>query len=258
MGLFDKVKNKAAKIVTDQVDNLKNKDIGGINIGDMVKPLEDKTSKYIEQREVDKTEPSISLHLLPGEKLLSSIPNTKLRRDKNGYYYFSNHYDTDAEKFDLETYDVRYPKYTSKTETKTTGTIKTKGRMGSALVGGALAGPVGATIGASRGKKSTVDLTTKDVTITKGPMFVKDPILTVKLRSIETGSVKAFHAVATVGKKLDDANAFFKFREGRQNVEQLQPEQSPVEQVKELKELLDLGIITQEEFDTKKKELLNL
>lgn len=33
---------------------------------------------------------------------------------------------------------------------------------------------------------------------------------------------------------------------------------SPIEQVKELKELLDMGIITQNEFDTKKKQLLGL
>jgi len=34
--------------------------------------------------------------------------------------------------------------------------------------------------------------------------------------------------------------------------------QDPIEEVKKYKELLDLGIITQEEFDKKKKELLNL
>ena len=33
---------------------------------------------------------------------------------------------------------------------------------------------------------------------------------------------------------------------------------TPIEQVKELKELLDMGAISQEEFDQKKKELLNL
>ena len=32
----------------------------------------------------------------------------------------------------------------------------------------------------------------------------------------------------------------------------------PIEEVKKLKELLDMGILTQEEFDKKKKELLNL
>ncbi len=35
-------------------------------------------------------------------------------------------------------------------------------------------------------------------------------------------------------------------------------EKSPTEQVKELKELIDMGAISQEEFDKKKKELLNL
>ena len=35
-------------------------------------------------------------------------------------------------------------------------------------------------------------------------------------------------------------------------------EKSPAEQIKEFKELLDMGIITQEEFDAKKKQLLGL
>ncbi|WP_107839479.1 PH domain-containing protein [Metasolibacillus meyeri] len=37
-----------------------------------------------------------------------------------------------------------------------------------------------------------------------------------------------------------------------------QPQQSAVQQLKELKELVDLGILTNEEFELKKKELLNL
>ena len=32
----------------------------------------------------------------------------------------------------------------------------------------------------------------------------------------------------------------------------------PYEEIRKVKELLDMGIITQEEFDTKKKELLGL
>ena len=35
-------------------------------------------------------------------------------------------------------------------------------------------------------------------------------------------------------------------------------ETDPYEEVKKLKELLDMGIVTQEEFDTKKKQLLDL
>ena len=35
-------------------------------------------------------------------------------------------------------------------------------------------------------------------------------------------------------------------------------EKDPIEEVKKFKELLDLGAITQDEFDAKKKELLGL
>ena len=36
------------------------------------------------------------------------------------------------------------------------------------------------------------------------------------------------------------------------------PASSPVEEIKKYKELLDMGIITQDEFDIKKKQLLGL
>lgn len=44
----------------------------------------------------------------------------------------------------------------------------------------------------------------------------------------------------------------------KNEVDKVNNKESAVNQVKELKELLDLGIITQDEFDKKKKELLNL
>lgn len=40
--------------------------------------------------------------------------------------------------------------------------------------------------------------------------------------------------------------------------ETITPEQAPIQEIKQFKELLDAGILTQEEFDKKKKELLNL
>ena len=48
------------------------------------------------------------------------------------------------------------------------------------------------------------------------------------------------------------------FNSNQNNTTEVQNVKSPVEQVKELKELLDIGAISQEEFDKKKKELLNL
>lgn len=37
-----------------------------------------------------------------------------------------------------------------------------------------------------------------------------------------------------------------------------QPKEDPYEQLKKLKELLDMGILTQDEFDAKKKQILNI
>ena len=48
------------------------------------------------------------------------------------------------------------------------------------------------------------------------------------------------------------------FNSNQNNTTVVQNVKSPVEQVKELNELLDMGAISQEEFDKKKKELLNL
>ena len=48
------------------------------------------------------------------------------------------------------------------------------------------------------------------------------------------------------------------FNSNQNNTIVVQNVKSPVEQVKELKELLDMGTISQEEFDKKKKELLDL
>ncbi len=45
---------------------------------------------------------------------------------------------------------------------------------------------------------------------------------------------------------------------GNQNATVIQNVKSPAEQIKEYKELLDMGVLTQEEFDAKKKELLKL
>ena len=42
------------------------------------------------------------------------------------------------------------------------------------------------------------------------------------------------------------------------NIPQENNTNDPIEEVKRLKELLDMGILFQEEFDKKKKELLNL
>ena len=71
------------------------------------------------------------------------------------------------------------------------------------------------------------------------------------------------NTVGFVGKKYNEQALEIKeyienYNSNNNGTTIIQNVKSPVEQVKELKELLDIGAISQEEFDKKKKELLNL
>ena len=75
------------------------------------------------------------------------------------------------------------------------------------------------------------------------------------MEAIDTGELpqeenKKISAIVDKGK--DKIKGLFKKKEKEQTNE------DPYQQLKKLKELLDMGIISQEEFDTKKKELLKL
>lgn len=80
-----------------------------------------------------------------------------------------------------------------------------------------------------------------------------------------TAAVKDENSVMIAGQDEYDAMLELKSYIEKKILERNTPQQasqenskSPVEQVKELKELLDMEIITQEEFDLKKKELLGI
>lgn len=60
-----------------------------------------------------------------------------------------------------------------------------------------------------------------------------------------------------LAQKIQDILENNKFSNVKNNTTVIQ-QKSPAEQIKEFKELLDLGVISQEEFDAKKKQLLDL
>jgi hypothetical protein len=86
------------------------------------------------------------------------IGGLKFRKSGNGLYYFGKAFQEGAGKFKLVDFIWDGPQYNL--ISKTTGKNKTHGRAGSALVGAAVAGPVGAMVGASLGKKTKVNTTT--------------------------------------------------------------------------------------------------
>lgn len=141
---------------------------------------------------------------------------------------------------------------------KTSYHTKTKGRSGSALVGGLVAGPVGAMIGGSRGKKSTTTSTEKEVP-SRCHVHFEDPA--------HKEYVLPFLALSKQVSFLEDHFLYSKEFENSNdvhtdNVDKLNADSSNddsvADKLRNLKSLLDDGIITQEDFDAKKKQLLGL
>ena len=75
-----------------------------------------------------------------------------------------------------------------------------------------------------------------------------EPSKTDEIRSKVTSGIKSVGSKATglIGKI------------GKKQEQEIEPVSDPIEEIKKYKELLDLGIISQEEFDIKKKELLGI
>ncbi len=139
----------------------------------------------------------------------------------------------------------------------------TTGGVGRALVGGALFGNTGAIVGGVTGKKKTnkiiesliIRITVNDI---DNPIILL-PIISSKTKTSSKEYTSAFNQaqkiISTLNVIANDKKENF-----IQKVEVIEtPENGghdPYEQLKKMKELLDVGIITQEEFDAKKKEIL--
>ena len=130
--------------------------------------------------------------------------------------------------------------------------------MGGAVAGALLFGGVGAIIGSQLGTETRIDAVKTEVTEhdnRKVEFFYEDESgTTVSLILGPTAyeclmkliPEKAFDAVVTNAPQSEEV------------AQPTAPASASLSQLKELKELLDMGIITQEEFDAKKKQILGL
>lgn len=148
------------------------------------------------------------------------------------------------------------------TSTKSTGREKRKGVVTRAVVGNVLAPGVGALAGALTAKKhSTVEsesVTSQEVTrtivLTRDDPFKTvltipyHPELEVKLRSILAENLAQTEAV----EQIEETSPV----EQPQIVEQIASNISVADELIKLKELLDAGVLTEEEFATQKQRLL--
>ena len=136
------------------------------------------------------------------------------------------------------------------------GTVITKGGFGKALVGGAVFGLAGAIAGGT--SKKTKEICNKlEIKVTTRNQ--DRPV--VYLNLINTEFKKSSFVYKQASKSVQDILSKFQIiidelEQEKGVTKELSSNISVADEIKKFKELLDMGAITQEEFDTKKKELL--
>ena len=158
---------------------------------------------------------------------------------------------------------VTTSKEKGKSKTKDKGKEKRKGGLGGAVVGTLLMPGVGTAIGymatSKKVKKGKGTTTTNVNTIVDENQVETDNTATIQVADAETGATFSIGIKCNSKINID----LDRFDWSDVNVEEETPiqearqiESDAVKLLKEYKELLDMGVITQEEFDQKKKSLL--
>lgn len=190
-----------------------------------------------------------------------------IRQQADGLIYFNN-----EEKFyRLISYSWSGPQYqpvtSTETVSQTTGKTKRKGRLLGAAVGSMVAPGIGTAIGAmaGTGNKKTNDKTVSQSVSQVGMAEIAMPAVLV-LEEVDSGAQIRldFDCLSETDKTLSQfafgtiSRAAASNRENKVTNPSSSSPLDPYEELKKLKELLDMGILTQDEFDKKKSELLRL
>ncbi len=201
----------------------------------------------------------VSLPVTSGVEFIGLIfsRSVVMRQNDKGEIYFEGVEGT----FTIINYEWTGPIYkeviTQRSVTERKGKDKRKGSLGGAVIGGALLGPVGAAagyVGAGKTKRGGKDITT--ATISSRNVEMPAPG-TITLKNNKTGETHTigFSILSSTNAKILNFNMECSQIVAESEVVEIE-EKSSLDLLKEYKELLDLGILTQEEFDQKKKELL--
>lgn len=167
-----------------------------------------------------------------------------LQQNEDGSIYFSSNKKLF---FRFESFEWNGPECRENQVT----TTKKKGTIGRAAAGGILAGPVGALTGASTAKSSSKTETYTEERFKNAHLHLirldtNDPLtITILIKSSQAEVIYQMMEYAGV-KPVTSVE------------DQSQQNADPISQLREYKQLLNEGIITQEEFDVKKKQLLDI
>lgn len=168
-------------------------------------------------------------------------------------------YETDPDMFqfsDLIDYEV--------TEN---GAVVSKGGIGSAVVGGLLFGGVGAVIGSSLGRKSSDVVTRMDIRIHLRHEFISSVSIPIIAGETPRNSPVYQNAREIADRIVSNLAVILDLQEhdepeptaaGPTPIEDHTTQISIADEIMKFKNLLDIGAITQEEYDAFKRKLLNL
>lgn len=214
---------------------------------------------------VEKPVRVLKLRVISGKESFG-LPSRKtpflLRQWKDGYVTIADM----PEKYTLMDYEWNGPEYrtvektttTSHTKGKSKEKTKRRGHLAGAVIGTAIAPGVGTIVGAAVGtgkktKGKNNSITTGTATTTSDNIEV-DSYASMKMRNVETNQVNTigFYCSSNIDMQLKS----FNISQSSDIVENVRNQKTSVELLKDYKELLDSGIITQEEFEQKKIELL--
>ena len=128
----------------------------------------------------------------------------------------------------------------------------TKGGKGQALTGGLLFGNVGAVVGGTTAKRTTK----KVVTDLKIKINLKSQLQPIYINLIDspTYNYLYFYSICEeITSTLENI-----INQNKSNINDIKQESSGADELRKFKQLLDDGIITKEEFENKKKQILGL
>ena len=186
-----------------------------------------------------------------------------LHQREDGTVYFDKNKD---QSFTLVGYEWGGAVYQNVTTTSGTSNKHSKekthrrGRVGGALLGTLLLPGVGTVIGAAvgTGKKTTGKSkgNKHEVTVESQEEILSPAILYILDNSTQEEIALGIEVNSKLDMKINDL--CFEEEEEEVQAPTVDEQKSVVDLLKGYKDLLDAGIMTQEEFDQKKKELLNL
>ncbi len=133
------------------------------------------------------------------------------------------------------------------------------GGLGRAIAGDVIAGPVGGLLGSLTAKRKTrksIDMMALQVSTTN--FCFPSIMISYLTNETKTKSTRYTNALSQARNTIACLNLIFSQCDNSEPQQTQQSNSDPYEELKKAKELLDMGIISQEEFEIKKKQLLEL